>query len=79
MYFPWDRNNWIKEELSTDGKDFIIPWNLLKPVPIKQKERYEKPAYKQVNVSKPARRVLPAKVANRFCHDASNAGIKFSC
>ena len=55
MYFPWDRNNWIKEELSTDGKDFIIPRNLLKPVSMKQKERYGKPAYKQVYVSKLAR------------------------
>ena len=79
MYFPRDDNNWIKEELSTDVKDFIIPWNLLKPVSLKQKERYGKPAYKQVNVSKPARRVLPAKVTYRFCHDASDAGIKFSC
>ena len=24
-YFPWDRINWIKEALSNDGKDFIIP------------------------------------------------------
>ena len=78
MYFPWDRNNWIKEELSTDGKDFIIPSNLLKPVSIKQKERYGKP-YKQVNVSKLARRALPDKFAYRFCHDASDAEIKLSC
>ena len=24
VYFPWDRINWIKEELSNDGKAFII-------------------------------------------------------
>jgi len=29
--------------LSNDGKDFIIPWDLLKPVYIKIKERYGKP------------------------------------
>ena len=55
MYYPWDRNDWIKDELSADGKDFIIPRNLLKPVSMKQKERYGKPAYKQVYVSKLAR------------------------
>ena len=43
MYFLWDRINWIKEELSNDGKDFIIPWDLLKPVSLKLKERYGKP------------------------------------
>ena len=42
MYFSWDRINWIKEELSNDGKDSIIPWDLLKPVFIKLKERYGK-------------------------------------
>ena len=24
VYFPWNRINWIKEELSNDGNDFII-------------------------------------------------------
>ena len=24
----------MKEDLSNDGKDFIIPWDLLKPVPL---------------------------------------------
>ena len=43
VYFLWDRINWIKEELSNDGKDFIIPWDLLKPVSLKLKERYGKP------------------------------------
>jgi len=27
VYFPWDHINWIKEVLSNDGKDFIIPWD----------------------------------------------------
>ena len=35
VYFPWERINWIKEEQSSDGKDFIIPRDLLKPVSIK--------------------------------------------
>ena len=43
MYFLWDRINWIKEELSNDGKDFIVPWDLLKTVSLKLKERYGKP------------------------------------
>ena len=43
VYFPWDRVDWIKEALSNDGKDFIIRWDLLKPVYIKIKERYGKP------------------------------------
>ena len=42
VYFPWDRINWIKEEQSSDGKDFIIPRDLLKPVSIKLRVRYEK-------------------------------------
>ena len=42
MYFPWVRINWIKEELSNDDKDFIISWDLLKPVSIKLKQRYGK-------------------------------------
>ena len=42
VYFPKGRINWIKEELSDDGKDFRIPWDLLKPVSIKLKERYGK-------------------------------------
>ena len=29
--------------LSNDGKDFIIPWDLLKPVYMKIKERYGRP------------------------------------
>ena len=42
--FPgWDRIYWIKEGLSNYGKAFIIPWNLLKPVSIKLKERHRKP------------------------------------
>ena len=52
-YLPWDRINWIKEALSNDGKDFIIPEDLLKPVYIKIKERYGKPC-KPVYVTKPA-------------------------
>ena len=43
LYFPWDRIYWIKEGLSNYGKAFIIPWNLLKPVSIKLKERHGKP------------------------------------
>ena len=39
-HFPLNCINWIKEELSNDGKAFIIPWDLLKPVSIKLKERY---------------------------------------
>ena len=42
MFFPWDRINWIKEVLSSDGKDFIIPWDLQKPVYIKIKGKYGK-------------------------------------
>ena len=42
MNFPWVGINWIKEELSNGGKDFIIPLDLLKPVSIKLKERYRK-------------------------------------
>ena len=33
-YFPWDHINCIKVDLSNDSKDFIIPWDLLKPVPL---------------------------------------------
>ena len=43
LYFPFDRINWIKEEPSNDGLAFIIPWDLLKPVSVKLKERYGKP------------------------------------
>ena len=43
LYFPWDRIYWIKEGLSNYGKAFIIPWDLLKPVSIKLKERHGKP------------------------------------
>ena len=39
VYFPFDRINWIKEEQSNDGLAFIIPWDLLKPVSVKLKER----------------------------------------
>ena len=53
VYFPWDRINWIKEVLSNDGKAFLIPRDLLKPVSIKLKERYGKPQ-KQVYVTEPA-------------------------
>ena len=42
VYFPWDHIKWIKKELSDDGKDFWIPWDLLKPVSVKLKERYGK-------------------------------------
>ena len=33
-YFPSDCINWIEEELSIDSTDFIIRWDLLKPVSI---------------------------------------------
>ena len=43
MYFPWDHINWIEEELSNDGRAFIIPWNLFKPVSIRLKEGCREP------------------------------------
>ena len=34
---------WVKEVLCNDGKAFIIAWDLLKSVSLKQKERCRKP------------------------------------
>ena len=57
--------------LSNDGKYFIIPWDSLKPVDVKIKERYEKPS-KQVYVTKPARLFFfSVKLFYRFCHHAT--------
>ena len=35
----WDHINCIKEDLSNDGNDFIIPWHLLKLVSIKNNNK----------------------------------------
>ena len=65
MYFPWDHINWIEEELSNDGRAFIIPWNLFKPVSIRLKEGCREP-FKQVYVTKPTRLVFPGKLITDF-------------
>ena len=51
VHFPWDRINWIKEEQSSDSKDFIIPRDFLKQVSIKVWETTKK---QLVYVTKPA-------------------------
>ena len=51
VYFPWERINWIKEEQSSDSKDFIIPRDFLKQVSIKVWETTKK---QLVYVTKPA-------------------------
>ena len=51
VYFPWDCINWIKEEQSSDSKDFIIPRDFLKQVSIKVWETTKK---QLVYVTKPA-------------------------